>query len=107
MNQNIPSEFHSEVNQTIKKAIDYLIINDPRDPNTKYCTGVMINGITKKTGKQRHRSPFNDEKTKQLRPELYSVLKNDKKISFVYSTKKEEERTDRQILDRFGNMPPF
>lgn len=107
MNQNIPSKFHSEVNQKIKNAIDYFVINDPRDPNAKYCTGVMINGIIQKTKKQKHRSSFNDEKTKWLRPELYSVLKNDKQISFVYSTKKEEERTDRQILDRFGSMPLF
>ena len=62
--------------------------------NRVYCKAV------KRNPKDKKRTPYNTDKTKKLRPELYAILGNIEGISFCYSCNPEEERSDYEILDR-------
>lgn len=92
----IPQNFnHIRKNEINKKntLLNYVIENDPKDPNRKYLFDV------RKTGGKR--SPFNDEKTKIMRPEIYNVFKARLEVSFFYSTEMDDQRDDETILQNY------
>lgn len=66
--------------------------SDSQDPRKKYCMGIRHDPS------RQERSPFNSDKTKFLRPNLFKLLKNNKDISFRYSMDPNDEREDSDIL---------
>lgn len=63
--------------------VKYIVIKVRRNPN---------NG---------HRSEFNADKTKLLRPSLYTYFSNDESISFCYYSDETMENDDETILKIF------
>ena len=97
-NQFIPSEVPNTVSEIEKSAMVYsLSKSDSEDPNKIYCTGV------KRNPEGRKRSVFNSDKTKLLRPKVYTKFAEDQSISFCYSDDKTKEKTDKEILENFSN----
>lgn len=70
--------------------------SDSQDPNKRFCYGVMRNS----DGRQR--TPFNDNKTRLLRPTLYTEFSSDLSISFCYSTDANDHKTDAVIIQNFS-----
>lgn len=90
----IPTELSSNKSETIERLIvSSLSKSDSEDPNKIYCYTVTRQG---------NRSPYNDNKTKILRPNLYLKFKEDATISFCYKKNKIEEKSDEEILLKFA-----
>ncbi|MGR6898704.1 DUF6037 family protein [Rummeliibacillus sp. BSL5] len=92
----IPQTFnHARKDEGLKKnnLLNYVVENDPKDPNRRYLFDV------RKTGGKR--SPFNDEKTKLARPEIYSVFENQLEVSFFYSMNPDDQKDDETILRNY------
>ncbi|ALO42759.1 DUF6037 family protein [Pseudoalteromonas phenolica] len=70
--------------------------SDSEDPNRLYCFDARRNGGDGK------RTQFNDNKTRLLRPTLYSLLKDEQTVSFFYSSDPHQEESDEQILTKFS-----
>lgn len=94
LGKSIPPQFMNGRNNEIKKKAltDYIVSSDPKDPNKKFCFAAMGTG---------GRSPFNDEKTKLLRPALYSALGKYNEVSFSYSADRDNEKNDEDIIRNF------
>ncbi|MCR3910968.1 DUF6037 family protein [Aeromonas hydrophila] len=71
--------------------------SDNQDPKKRYCYGVMRNSDGRK------RTPFNDNKTRLLRPTLYPEFSGDKSISFCYSADTNDHKSDAVIIKNFSN----
>lgn len=69
--------------------------SDSQDPNKLYCYAVRRNPIGQK------RTPFNDNKTRLLRPSLYTEFEGDSSISFCYSADINDEEGDAEIIEKF------
>ncbi|WP_222655972.1 DUF6037 family protein [Bacillus sp. 17RED48] len=72
--------------------------SDSEDPNKIYCNSVRRNGKKADGISLKERSPFNDNKTRILRPELYEELKRDIYLSFVYYSDPNRLKTTGEIL---------
>jgi hypothetical protein len=93
----IPTDINPQKSESLKNTmISSLSKSDSEDPNKKYCYTV------KRNANKGERSPFNDNKTKLLRPELYLRFKDDSTISFCYSQNISDEKTDEEILLKFS-----
>lgn len=93
----IPQHVPTAVTDVEKEAmVRSLSISDAEDPNKIYCSYVKRN----KNGE--HRSEFNSDKTKLLRPTLFKYFCNDDTISFCYFDDPEKERNDATILKNFA-----
>lgn len=73
--------------------------SDSEDPNRLYCFDARRNGGDGGDGK---RTKFNDNKTRLLRPTLYSLLKDEQTVSFFYSVDSHQEESDEEILTKFS-----
>jgi Family of unknown function (DUF6037) len=71
--------------------------SDSQDPKKRYCYGVRRN----QDG--RARTPFNDNKTRLLRPTLYQEFSADQSISFCYSIDTNDHKSDAVIIQNFSN----
>ncbi|MBX0316069.1 DUF6037 family protein [Planococcus glaciei] len=83
-----------------KKAISHsLSRSDGDDPEKIYCFAVKRNRV-KADGTYGERSPFNDNKARLWRKDVYDKLdcRNEKHISFCFSKNPEEEKTDEEII---------
>lgn len=99
-NQNfalfVPTRVTPNKPQYLKDAmVKSLSKSDSEDPDKLYCFDVKRNAINK------NRTPFNDNKTKLLRPDLYLIFQADQTISFCYSADKKQEENDGEILRKF------
>ncbi|WP_454059457.1 DUF6037 family protein [Elizabethkingia ursingii] len=93
----IPTKVNSNKSKSLTQVlISSLSRSDSEDPNKIYCFTVRRNPDN------RQRSPFNDNKTKLLRPSLYMKFKEDPTISFCYSQNSNEECTDEEIFLKFS-----
>ena len=93
----IPTEVNPKKSESLKSTmISSLSKSDSEDPNKKYCYTV------KRNPNKGVRSPFNDNKTKLLRPDLHLRFKDDSTISFCYSQNSSDEKTDEEILLKFS-----
>lgn len=89
----IPVEVPEITRDDQKKAMVYsLSKSDSEDPNKIYCIG------TRRNPKGMKRSPFNSDKTKLLRLDLYNKLSSDESISFCYSADPSKEKDDSELL---------
>ncbi len=94
----IPTEVKERKTQLQEEAmLRSLSKSDSEDPRRKYCFAVMRNP-KRSDGKSGQRSPFNDNKTRLYRPNLYELLGSDKNLSFRYSLNPDDERTDEIIV---------
>ena len=66
------------------------------NPNAIYCYDVRRNGET--DGRKNTRSKANSNKAYTLRRSLYEKYNEDKNLSFFFSDKLEDERTDEEII---------
>lgn len=66
------------------------------NPNSIYCYDVRRNGET--DGRKNTRSKANSNKAYTLRRSLYEKYNEDKNLSFFFSDKLEDERTDEEII---------
>lgn len=71
------------------------------NPNAIYCFDVRRNG-SRNDGLLQKRSTKNSNKTQSLRPELYKKFCSDKNLSFFFSDKKEDEKSDPEIMRAFS-----
>ena len=71
------------------------------NPNSIYCYDVRRNG-TRPDGTLNHRSIYNDNKTRLLRPTLYEEYKNDTHLSFFYSDNPDDKLNDEAIRMKFA-----
>ena len=89
----IPVEIPEIISDLQKFAmVNSLSKSDSDDPHKIYCTGTRRNPIGMK------RSPFNSDKTKLLRRNLYCLLSSDESISFCYSADPSKAKEDCKIL---------
>lgn len=79
-----------------KEMVRSLSLSDSEDPNRIYCMCVKRNADGKK------RSKYNSNKTRILRNALYEIFKDDETISFCFSSNPEDERSDKEILERLA-----
>ncbi|WP_434131217.1 DUF6037 family protein [Sporomusa sphaeroides] len=94
------SHFIPEEKIINKSEIERVLIGrraEGNNPNAIYCYDVRRNG--RKDGSPNKRSIENDNKAQSLRPTLYERFCSDSNLSFFFSDKKEENKTDREILE--------
>ena len=90
----IPSQINLNKPDWLKDPmVNDLSTSDSENPNRRFCYDVRRSG---------NRTPFNDNKTRLLRPSLYSLFCDDQSISFFYSVEVEQEETDEEILAKFS-----
>lgn len=98
-NQAVPQEIAQEYEDEMKRAmVDRLSKNDGVDINNLCCYDVRRNSVV--DGRQRHRTPFNSDKTKLLRPNLFNMLGNDNTLSFCY--REQDSLDDEEIYAKFA-----
>lgn len=84
------------------KAIDIAMVyslskSDSQDPRKIYCFSA------KRNPNAGNRTQYNDNKTRILRPVLYSKLSGDPKVSFNYSLESSKEKSDSEIISNFSS----
>lgn len=95
LNKAVPIEVpdpNSYDKKQVKCCNRSLSNSDSENPNKIYCYGTLLNP----EGKER--SPFNADKTKIYRSELFEKLKDEPRLSFCYSADKSMEKSDSEIL---------
>ena len=97
-NNYVPQTYQTPTPEEREEIINQL--NNRDHDNANYCFSVVRNGKSG-TGKQKHRSIFNDNKTRLLRPDLYNYFKDDKTISFHYSNNPADEKSTNEIIKSF------
>lgn len=83
--------------QAQKAMVNKLSRNDHENVNNTCCYAARHNG--KYNGVQYHRTPFNSDKTKLLRADLFDMLGGDDTISFCY--REENPLSDLEICKQF------
>lgn len=95
---SIPTEVNENKNEAQKNAMVISLSNsDGENPNKIYCYKVKRNP-KKLDGTLGRRSPYNDNKTRILRPILYERLRNETNLSFCYSENPDEGKSDEIII---------
>lgn len=77
--------------------VDSLSKSDSQDPRKIYCFSA------KRNPNEGHRTQYNDNKTRILRPVLYSKLSSDPNVSFNYSLEISKEKSDSEIISNFSS----
>lgn len=99
VNVQKPTEERKAIVHTLSKK-------DTENPNKVFCFAVKRNSvvINKSAGvsKQQKRSPYNDNKTRLLRPSLYEKLGKDDTLSFCYSDDPTKDYSDEIIVDSWN-----
>lgn len=100
--ENVPTQLKENLTENeINAMVKYLSKSDSEDPRKIYCFKVKRNPLNK-DGTPQKRSIFNDNKTRLLRPTLYSKLGMDKTLSFCYSANRNDHKEDREILENMA-----
>ena len=90
-------EYSQNLGDIIRQFTEKLSnISDSENPDKIYCKGIRRNPDGQ------HRSDFNSDKTRLLRPLLFEKFINDLSISFCYSINFNDEKTDAEILYNFS-----
>lgn len=93
----IPDHVRDDITNRERKAmVRSLSISDSEDPNKIYCSHV------KRNTNGEHRSEYNSDKTKLLRPSLFNFFCDDNTISFCYFAEPSKEKDDSTILENFA-----
>ncbi|WP_437831586.1 DUF6037 family protein [Niallia taxi] len=103
LSKHIPTEVTEGKSYNEQLAMVHsLSQSDSENPNKRFCYKVKRNP-KRKDNSLGQRSPFNDNKTRILRPELYEKLKVEKNISFCYSEDPKDEKTNEEIINNWKN----
>lgn len=76
--------------------------SESNNPNAIYCYDVRRNG-KKEDGSIKKRSIENSNKAQSLRPALYARYNVDPNLSFFFSEKEEDEKSDEAIMIAFNS----
>ncbi len=100
-NENFARFIPDQVNPSKKEVLKVAMVkslseSDSQDPSKIYCYSVRRNPNDGK------RSIFNDNKSRLLRPDLYFKFKDDRTVSFYYSSDSEIEKSDAEIINNFS-----
>ena len=99
----VPKQVPMNINDAQRIAmVTSLSHDDAEDANKIYCYKVRRNP-KRENGTNGQRSPFNDNKTRLLRPRLYEKLKDDQTLSFCYSEDPKKEKSDEEIIRNWSN----
>lgn len=99
----IPTEVSNNKNNSQKSAMaSSLSKSDSENPNKRFCYKVKRNA-DKKDGTPGQRSPYNDNLTRILRPELYERLHKETSLSFCYSEDYTMEKGDDEIIRNWAS----
>ena len=96
----VPAYKTEQKSRLEEKAIsNSLSQSDADDPDKIYCFAVKRNRV-KADGTYGERSPFNDNKARVWRKDLYDKLncRNEKHISFCFSKNPEDKKSDDEII---------
>ena len=96
MDTNVPERYSNIEAQYICNRILHHNNNDDKKIYFSYI---------KRNGEGQKRSPYNNDKAATLYPDIYNEFRNQPKISFCFSDKKEDERTLIQILEKIRHRP--
>lgn len=97
----IPRKFELPKTDLERKAMVHSLgCKESNEPDKIYCYDVRRNGH-KMDGTPKKRSPYNDNKTRLLRPILYKRFYKDNTLSFCYSDKQIDEKSDDDITLNF------
>lgn len=100
--QFIPQTVTNDKNDTQTRIMVHsLSISEHEDPEKIYCKKVKRNP-TRQDGTLGQRSPYNDNKTRLLRPVLYERLGADTNLSFCYSRNPLEGKSDELIITNWA-----
>jgi hypothetical protein len=77
--------------------VESLSKSDSQDPRKIYCFSA------KRNSSKRNRTQYNDNKTRILRPILYSKLSGDPQVSFNYSLEESKAKSDSEIISNFSS----
>lgn len=98
----IPTQVNLNKSQDLlDETIRSLSKSDSQDPKKIYCFSIRRNSDSEK------RTPFNSNKSRLLRPNLYIKFKDDCTVSFCYSSKKEREKNDGEIINNFSKNSKY
>ena len=104
---SIPYEVRQTKTEIEMNYITRILANgDSENPNKIYCSHVKLNPIITEgsnAGERGLRSPFNTQKTKMRRPELYEIFGHDPHISFCYQVDKSKEKSRVEILELWNS----
>lgn len=100
----IPSEVTDNKTESESEAlVRSLSQSDKNDnPNNLYCFKVKRNG-KRKNGSQIERTPYNSNKARILREDLYNKLQTESQFSFCFSPHLEMEKTNEEIIKNMHN----
>jgi len=98
----IPVEVRDKTPEQKHVMVRSLSKSDSEDPEKIYCFKVKRDP-KRKDGSPGQRSPYNDNKTRILRPALYQKLKDDHNLSFCFSINPDDEKDDSTILGNLKN----
>lgn len=100
----IPREVSLNISEEIKSSIvATLCSRDGDNPKAIFCFSVYRNGIDPRSGQQKHRRIFNQDRARLLVPDLYEFFKDDTTISFCFSTEKEREQPSNVIIQKYAS----
>lgn len=96
----VPSTVPERLNQRQNNAIDRCLAQrGGHNPDAIYCYDARR--LSKRNEKQMYRSIFISNLTQRKKPELYEYFKNEPTVTFYYSPNREDELTDKQIIEKF------
>lgn len=98
-NHYIPTEINAHPTEQERRLIIERLNNNDNDNNT-CCYKLMRNPIVE--GKQHYRTPFNDQKARMLKADLYAHFENENTISFCF--REENELPTIEIMQNFANQ---
>lgn len=96
----------SKSQEQVSVLVNALSRSDSEDPSKIYCFKLRRNP-RRSNGTPSQRSMFNDNKARLLRPALYSYFKDDKTISFCFTSEQALERSDAEIIEGFSSLGNF
>lgn len=88
--------------EQVSVLVNALSKSDSEDPSKIYCFKLRRNP-KRSDGTPGRRSIFNDNKARLLRTSLYNYFKDDKTISFCFTSERALERSDAEIIGGFSS----
>ena len=99
--KSIPEQVPKNLNKTQTISCVKQLNRKKGETDGLYCFNVFRNGKDSKQ-RQKHRSCYNADKARLLRPTLFNHFKKDSTISFCFTTDKSKEKTDLELIHVFA-----
>lgn len=99
--KSIPEQVPKNLNKTQTSSCVKQLSQKKGETDGQYCFNVFRNGKDSKQ-RQKHRSYYNADKARLLRPTLFNHFKKDSTISFCFTTDKSKEKKDLELIHIFA-----